>query len=60
MDQAQWGKMTLRVAPDVRRALETWATQNLSTVTTEMNRCISIRECIRRAGERAERAAEAG
>jgi hypothetical protein len=57
MNQAQLGKMTLRVAPDVRRALETWAEQNLSTMTTEVNRC--IRECMRRERERAESAAEA-
>jgi hypothetical protein len=55
MNQAQSGKMTLRVAPDVLRALETWAEQNLSTMTTEVNRC--IRECMQR--ERAESAAEA-
>jgi hypothetical protein len=56
MNQGQSGKMTLRVAPDVRRALETWAQQNLSTMTTEVNRC--IRECMRRERERAESAAE--
>jgi hypothetical protein len=35
-------KMTLRVADDVRRNLEIWAEQHLSTMTTELNR--SVRE----------------
>jgi hypothetical protein len=59
MDQSKLEKMmTLRVAPDVRRALERWAEQNLSTMTAEFNRC--VRECVRLERERAKSAAEAG
>lgn len=58
MNQSQSAKMmTLRVAPDVRRALETWAEENVSTMTAEFNRC--VRECARRERERAGSAAEA-
>jgi hypothetical protein len=46
--------MTMRVAPDVRRALENWAEDNLSTMTAELNR--SVRERAQR--ERMEREAE--
>jgi hypothetical protein len=42
MDQTQPDKMTIRVAADVRRALEAWAEQNISTMTAEFNR--SVRE----------------
>jgi hypothetical protein len=57
MNQSQSDKMmTLRVAPDVRRALETWAEQNLSTMTAEFNRCVW--EAVRRERGRAESAAE--
>ena len=36
-------KMTLRVAPDLRRALERWAKDNLSTMTAEINASIRLR-----------------
>ena len=49
-------KMTVRVAPDVRRALETWAEINLSTMTAELNRSVRLRAAQDR---RAERKAEA-
>jgi hypothetical protein len=48
--------MTLRVEPDVRRALERWAEQNVSTMTAEFNRC--VRECVRRERGRAESTVE--
>jgi hypothetical protein len=43
MSQAQSGKMTLRVAPDVRRALETWAEQNLSTMRERAESAAEVR-----------------
>jgi hypothetical protein len=43
MNQPQPDKMTLRVAPDVRRQLEEWAAHNVSTMTAEVNRSIRFR-----------------
>ena len=43
MDHPQSDKITLRVAPDVRRALEQWAQDNLSTMTAELNRSVRLR-----------------
>jgi len=43
MDHAQPEKMTLRVAPDVRRQLEDWAAHNVSTMTAEVNRSVRYR-----------------
>jgi hypothetical protein len=48
----QQSKMTMRLAIDVRRAIEQWAEDNLSTMTCELNR--SVRERVQR--ERWERA----
>jgi len=48
-------KMTVRVAPDVRRALEQWAERNLSTMTAELNASVRLRAAQERPG--AERAA---
>jgi hypothetical protein len=39
-------KTSARLASDVRAALERWAHYNLSSVTTELNRC--VRERIQR------------
>jgi hypothetical protein len=36
-------KMTLRIAPDVRRSLEQWAEENLSTMTAELNLSVRLR-----------------
>jgi hypothetical protein len=49
-------KTTVRLASDVRAALEKWAEYNLSTVTTELNR--AFREQMQR--ERQQRAEVAG
>jgi hypothetical protein len=35
--------LTLRIAPDVRRSLEQWAKDNLSTMTAELNRSVRFR-----------------
>jgi hypothetical protein len=43
MDQTKSDKITLRVAPDVRRSLEQWARDNLSTMTAELNRSVRLR-----------------
>jgi 23S rRNA G2445 N2-methylase RlmL len=43
MDQSKSDKITLRIAPDVRRSLERWAHENLSTMTAELNRSIRLR-----------------
>jgi hypothetical protein len=43
MDQSKSDKITLRIAPDVRRSLELWAHENLSTMTAELNRSIRLR-----------------
>jgi hypothetical protein len=43
MDHAQPDKMTLRVAPDVRRQLEEWASHNVSTMTAEINASVRFR-----------------
>ena len=51
----QQSKMTMRLALDVRRAIEQWAEDNLSTMTCELNR--SVRERVQR--ERWERAKSA-
>lgn len=43
MNHAEPEKMTLRVAPDVRRQLEEWADYNVSTMTAEINRSVRFR-----------------
>ena len=43
MDQPKSDKITLRVAADVRRSLEQWAHDNLSTMTAELNRSVRLR-----------------
>ena len=54
----QQSKMTMRLAIDVRRALEQWASDNLSNMTCELNR--SVRERAQRERwERAKSAAQA-
>ena len=46
MNQDQPEKMTLRVAPDVRRQLEEWAAHNISTMTAEINRSVRYRAAV--------------
>jgi len=43
MHQTPSDKITLRIAPDVRAALEQWAEANLSTMTAELNRSVRFR-----------------